>query len=96
MVLEEKGRDHQKSNSAWEGNEHVEQIPTVCPIWIISLKAKEVNIMVALEEKSEAHQGHQDLSTGDHKCIYILWQIIQWILRYFALDQSGEPTDPHH
>ncbi len=43
--------------------------------WDISVKNKNVNLMVSLEEKSEDHQSHLDSSSGDHERLCkISWQ----------------------
>lgn len=36
----------------------------------ISYKTTNVNLMVALKEKSQEHQSHYDESSGDHEYVY--------------------------
>lgn len=44
-------------------------------------------------KKLADHQNHQDSSSGDQECVYkTSWQLMQYLLRYFPLDQSAGPT----
>ena len=41
-------------------------------------------------KKSKGQQSLYESSSGDHECLY---QVIEWLLRYFSLEQSCGPPD---
>lgn len=55
------------------------------PIFV-SLKSTNVNILVALDEKSSDHQSHRDSSCGNHECLQKMCQSINEIF------QKDRPT----
>lgn len=60
----------------------------------LSLWTKDVNLMLAPEEKSGDQQNHQDTSSVNHECLYkTSGQSIVYLLTYLSLDQSGGLTD---
>ncbi len=88
MKLEESLGDHQSYyNLSWNMCTKCHRNPSnSCQD--ISLK----DLVVALEVKSGDQQSHYTALSGNDECLnQTSWQSINWMFRYFSLDQSGGP-----